>query len=90
MKVINFYWYKVVESNENEDTERLFKTRKDVAEYLGLSVPKVRYYSSRKAINPRTGIDVHIVKLTSETKVPVMRREAMAQVFVRPKMHVKK
>ena len=85
MKVKNFYWYKVVESNENEDTERLFKTRKDVAEHLGLTIAKVRYYSSRKAINPRTGIDVSIVKLTSATKIPVAREALTASVFVRPK-----
>jgi hypothetical protein len=87
MKVVNYFWYKVVESNDFEDRELLFKTRKDVATYLGLTVPKVRYYSSRKAINPRTGVDVRIVKLTSATKVPVMRHEAIEPIFVRPKFN---
>ena len=86
MRVINFYWYKVVSSTHKEDTERLFKTRKDVAEHLGITVAKVRYYSSRKAITPRTGTDVLIVKLTSANKIPVVREELTESVVVRTKV----
>ena len=84
MKVKNYYWYHVTQYGDGEDTEIYFKTRRDVADYLGITVPQVSYYSNRSAVKPRRGNSASIVKLTSETKVPVAWEEIIP-VYVRPK-----
>ena len=85
MRVVNFYWYHVTQLTPDKEIQRYFKTRQDVAHYLGISVPQVTYYARRTARNPRKANDLSIIKLTSQTKVPVVRQEVV-QEFVRPKV----
>lgn len=88
MRVVNYYWYKVISSShdENQEDVRLFKTRQEVSKHLGISIHQVRYYSKRTTDNPRCGAQYIIIKLSSATKIPVACQEATQHHFVRPKV----